>query len=104
MHTLILLSILASDFVVPLPGGGWYTGDNWVQPLPGGAWAWRDGYALPLPGGGWNGYGFDRIPGLNPVNPWGLQPQPKYPGCDGQPRRWQADVWPVTPPVTPWPY
>lgn len=107
MNTLILIALLASppDFVIPLPRGGWATGDSFIMPTPGGGWAWDGGFAAPLPGGGYGGYGFDRLPGFSPVAPWGLEPQPRYPGCDGPPRRLprQIDPW-AGDTIIPFPY
>lgn len=105
MHTLILIALLASppDFVIPLPRGGWATGDSFIMPTPGGGWAWEGGFAAPLPGGGYGGYGFDRLPGFSPVAPWGLDPQPRYPGCDGPPKRRGFDPW-AGDTIIPFPY
>lgn len=106
MNALLLIALLASppDFVIPLPRGGWATGDSFVMPVPGGGWAWDGGYAAPLPGGGYGGYGFDRLPGMNPVAPWGFGEGPRYPGCDGPPvRRWGIEPWPGNG-IVPYPY
>jgi hypothetical protein len=99
----IYACLIMCDFIIPLPGGGWSDGTGPVLPMPGGGWSWPDGYALPLPGGGWTGEGFDRLPGLNPVTPWGLNPQPRHPGSDG-PHRWAPSPWLDPDAVTPWPY
>jgi|688.fasta_scaffold14051_8 hypothetical protein len=108
MHTLILIALLASppDFVIPLPRGGWATGDSFIMPTPGGGWAWEGGFAAPLPGGGYGGYGFDRLPGFSPVAPWGLERQPRYPGCDPGIRRLPRtiDPWAERDSIIPYPY
>ena len=108
MNTLILIALLASppDFVIPLPRGGWATGDSFIMPTPGGGWAWEGGFAAPLPGGGYGGYGFDRLPGFSPVAPWGLERQPRYPGCDPGIRRLPRtiDPWAERDSIIPYPY
>lgn len=108
MQLVLLATLMAlSDFVAPLPGGGFSTGRSFVFPTPGGGWAWDGGIASPTPGGGWIGEGFDTIPGWSASNPWGLERRPIYPGCDGQPGRRWLDPWAWddgAPPVTPYPY
>ena len=109
MLSLIPITLsLCSDFVYPLPGGGYSTGRSFVMPVPGGGFAWPGGYAAPMPGwpGAWSGYGWDTLPGFSPTAPWGLEIQPRYPGCDPGIRRLPRtiDPWAERDSIIPYPY